>query len=291
MEGQLRVTPGLSRAGKLGVSGAIVAGLAFGGWTVASATGSGGPSAAPAQGSGSTTTTPGSTTTAPKAPHVRGPLLPGPNAVVPGPGSQQPRIEGTVHSISGSDITVVDSEGFWRSVATSSGTTYREAGASVGASEVKVGSTIVATGTVAADHTTLDATTIQILLPTVAGKVSSISGDTVTVTTPGGGTAKVTLTPTTTYHNGRSSGTRADVKVGVGIVAQGTKAADGSLTATTVTVLPAGGPGSHPVGPGGRWGGGPPWAGPAGGKGSPAPPSTSGSGTAGSRVSGGGVVL
>ena len=77
-----------------------------------------------------------------------------------------PHLFGTVTSVSGSTITISDQDGFWRTITTSGSTTYTKSGASSNAAAVSVGSVISAEGSIASDHTTLDATSITIGLPT-----------------------------------------------------------------------------------------------------------------------------
>ena len=65
-----------------------------------------------------------------------------------------------------------------------------------------------------------------------------MDGDTITIKHAGGSAQVVTVTGATTYTLGRASATRADVVVGVDIVAQGT--VDGTtFTALSVHVAPA----------------------------------------------------
>jgi len=70
------------------------------------------------------------------------------------------RITGLVVSVSGSDITIDDFNGFQRTVMTSSSTSYTDGGKS--ASGVKTGQVVTALGTVGSDHVTLDAEAIEI---------------------------------------------------------------------------------------------------------------------------------
>jgi len=77
-----------------------------------------------------------------------------------------PHLAGQVVSVSGNVITVSDQEGFYRTIDVSSTTTYVKSGASSTLSEVTVGSFIGAEGSIASDHTTLDASSVTIGLPT-----------------------------------------------------------------------------------------------------------------------------
>lgn len=69
---------------------------------------------------------------------------------------------GFVTKIDGDTITIVDHSGFTRTIRTSSATTYEKNGAAGKASDVTVGALIRAVGTVAANGTTLEATTVRV---------------------------------------------------------------------------------------------------------------------------------
>ena len=66
--------------------------------------------------------------------------------------------------------------------------------------------------------------------------MTAVGADTITITLRDGTSQTISTTSGTTYRAGKTAGTRADVTVGTVIVATGEKAADGSLTATSVNV-------------------------------------------------------
>jgi hypothetical protein len=74
-----------------------------------------------------------------------------------------PEVAGKVLSISGSQVVVQDGQGFWRTVDVSSSTAYGQAGKAAAASALKTGQYVVATGQIASDHTTLDASAVALL--------------------------------------------------------------------------------------------------------------------------------
>jgi hypothetical protein len=74
-----------------------------------------------------------------------------------------PEVGGKVVSVSGTTVVVQDGEGFWRTVQLSGSTVYQSAGTASTAGAVKAGVYIVAGGTIASDHTTLDASAVEIL--------------------------------------------------------------------------------------------------------------------------------
>jgi hypothetical protein len=78
---------------------------------------------------------------------------------------EAPSEAGTVVSVSSSGFVIQDDQGFWHTVTTSSSTTYTKSGAAATASDVTVGEFVGASGSIASDHTTLDATQVQIGQP------------------------------------------------------------------------------------------------------------------------------
>jgi Domain of unknown function (DUF5666) len=94
--------------------------------------------------------------------------------------------------------------------------------------------------------------------PTVAGKITALSGDDITVETTGTTKVTVTYTSSTKFEagTGPSGGTTSSasaLKVGDFIGVQGSKTSDGTVTASTVVI---GRPAQGHGGPGGAAGGG-----------------------------------
>jgi len=178
-----------------------------------------------------------------------------------------PSVAGTVVSASGSAITVQDQQGFWHTINVSGTTSYELGGQSASASAVTTGERVMAVGAVGADHTSLDATDVQVVLPSITGRVTAISGSTITLTTRSG-TATVTTTASTVYRTKSGSGAASDVKVGAAIVAEGEESSSTAITATSITVVPAPSAadrrGAGPLGPRGGGPGGPGGGGPGG---------------------------
>ena len=79
---------------------------------------------------------------------------------------EQPRLAGTVQSVSGGAVTIADEQGFWHTVDVSGSTSYSKSGATASVGDVTVGTFVMATGTIANNHTTLDATSVSIGMPT-----------------------------------------------------------------------------------------------------------------------------
>ncbi len=162
-----------------------------------------------------------------------------------------PSMSGTVVSNDGSTIVITDSQGFQRTIHVTTSTKYTEAGSSTTAPAAAVGSTIVASGTVDANKTDLDASSVQIVLPRVIGTVTTVSGTSITITEPGGTSLTVTTDGSTTFKTGTTTGSIASVAKGDVIVAEGTKQSDGTFAAKSVGIGGAGVAGPGMDGPGG----------------------------------------
>jgi len=123
------------RARRLTVTAVVAGGLVPGGTAIAYADGTTAPTT-------SSSTSPSQPSNGSPAPTQR-----------PAP---RPHIDGTVASVSGDTVTVTDHDGFARTIVTSTATTY----AGGLSAPLAVGTEIHATGTVDANHTSLDATQI-----------------------------------------------------------------------------------------------------------------------------------
>jgi len=163
----------------------------------------------------------------------------------------------TITAISGNNISLETADGWTRTITVASGTTYSKSGATIALGDLKVGDEIGFRQTHETNGTwTIDS--IVVVLPRAGGAVTKIDGSTITVTQRDGTTATITVNGQTTYSvNGTDGKALADVKVGMQLVAEGTKNSDGSLTATRVkagtpgTFEGRGGHGGHGFGPDG----------------------------------------
>jgi hypothetical protein len=155
-----------------------------------------------------------------------------------GPGRRDRRAFGqiSVTAINGSSLSLKTDDGWTRTISVTATTTITKGGQAATLSDVAVGDVIRFAETRNADGT-YTITRIDIVVPQVAGVVTAVGNDTITIKRRDGATTTVRTSSSTTYHVGRSNGSRSDVKVGSAIVAQGTKASDGSLDATSVTVI------------------------------------------------------
>ena len=143
----------------------------------------------------------------------------------------------TITAIDGTRLALKTDNGWTRTI-DAAGATVMKDGATAALSTLEVGDRIVFRET-RNDDGTYTITTIVVIQPAVAGTVASISGSTVTVTLRGGSSSKVVLTGSTTYELAGQAATKDAVVSGARIVARGTLATDGTLTATSVEVAPA----------------------------------------------------
>ena len=146
----------------------------------------------------------------------------------------------TITAISGNNISLKTEDGWTRTITVDGGTTYTRSGATIALGDLKVGDEIGFRQTLESDGTwSIDS--IVVVLPRAGGEVTKIDGSTITVTQRDGSTATITVNGQTKYSvNGTAGAALSDVKVGMFLVAEGTKNSDGSLTATQVKAAAAG---------------------------------------------------
>jgi hypothetical protein len=139
----------------------------------------------------------------------------------------------TITAISGSDLSLKTDDGWTRTIAVTATTTITKGGATIALGDLAVGDEIRFGQTKAADGT-YTVTAIRVVLPSVAGVVKTIDGNTLTVTQKDGTTATIHVDGATTYRVNGAAGSLSDIKVGSVIGAQGSLRTDGSLDATAV---------------------------------------------------------
>lgn len=149
---------------------------------------------------------------------------------------------GTVTKISGGTLTLRTFSGTL-TVTTSSSTKYQREGKQVTFAAVRVGEVLQVRGSHGASKSATSpvaATEITIVVPTVMGRVQSVSGNTITLVTGDGQLEYVTTSSATAYQGIRNAtATSASVKAGVYIVAQGTETDLTHITADGIQVLGA----------------------------------------------------
>jgi hypothetical protein len=180
---------------------------------------------------------------------------------------EPPTLTGTVVSVSANAIVVRNSELFEQTIHVSATTTYSENGTTVQASAVTAGEDVVASGTLDADQTSLDASSVRIVELSVTGTVSSVIGSTIELDLGAGSSLAVTTSSSTSFTSGNSSGgstsSLSAVKSGDHLLVTGLRQLGGAIAARSVRILPAGAGAFGPPA-GARRGG---WSGPSGGTG------------------------
>jgi hypothetical protein len=141
----------------------------------------------------------------------------------------------TITSISGSNLTLKTEDGWTRTIAITSATTITKEGVTIGAGDLSVGDEIRFRQNRASDGT-FTITAIDVVLPKVAGTVTTVSADSINVTVRDGTSRTITTTSSTTYRLGTANASRSDVVVGSTILATGSAGTSNAFTATTVTI-------------------------------------------------------
>ena len=148
---------------------------------------------------------------------------------------------GTVTKVSGSTITLRTLAGTL-TVTTSSTTKYSREAKQVSFGAIKVGDVLAVrgsrTGTSKTATSPIAATAITIEVPSISGRVQSVSGGTITLVTGNGQLEYVSTSGGTAYQGFRgATSSSASVKAGVFIVAQGTQTDLTHLSADTIEVV------------------------------------------------------
>ncbi|HEY6468244.1 MAG TPA: DUF5666 domain-containing protein [Candidatus Dormibacteraeota bacterium] len=148
---------------------------------------------------------------------------------------------GTVTKISGSTITLRTLAGT-ATVTTSSSTKYTREGKQVSFAAIKVGEVLQVRAMRGATSKTatspIAATAITVEIPTVTGRVQSVSGNTITLVTGDGQLEYATTSTATVYQGLRgATATSASVKAGIYVVVQGTETDLTHITADGIQVL------------------------------------------------------
>jgi hypothetical protein len=152
-----------------------------------------------------------------------------------GPGNSG-KINGsiTIRSINGNNLSLGTDDGWTRTIAVTTDTVITKGGVTVAVGALSVGDQIGFRQTRNADGS-YTITAITVPTPRAGGEVSAINGNDITVTGKGGVTRVITVTGSTVYKLGDAAGSKADIKVGGSIAAQGTISGT-TFTATAVTI-------------------------------------------------------
>jgi len=162
----------------------------------------------------------------------------------------------TISAIDGSNLSLKTDDGWTRTITVGSSTTITKGGQTIALGDLAVGDQIVFGETKATDGSyTIDQ--VRVVLPVIAGQVTAVGTDSITVDQKGGGSATIHVSASTTYDvDGNASAKLTDITVGSIVIAEGTQRSDGSLDATDVHAGLRGMKGLNGTGPmfrGGPW--------------------------------------
>ena len=144
---------------------------------------------------------------------------------------------GVVTALGTNSITLKDRQGTTTTYTTSSGTTYFEGKTAVTVADLAVNEEVGLELTSTSPQTV---TKVDIRPVLVAGSVTAVSGNTITVAGRHGTTSSVVVSPATTYTSGGAASTLAAVVVGAVIFATGLPGTTaGTLDASTVNIFAA----------------------------------------------------
>ncbi len=143
----------------------------------------------------------------------------------------------TITAINGNSLSLKTSDGWTRTI-DATGATITKAGQTISLSSLKVGDEITFREARQNDGS-YKITTIEVVVPTVTGTVSSVAASSVTITLAGGSTQTLATTSSTTYTQGGATAQRSALVAGVRIQAQGTVDSSGNFTATSITIAPS----------------------------------------------------
>jgi Domain of unknown function (DUF5666) len=139
----------------------------------------------------------------------------------------------TISAIDGSNVSLETADGWTRTISVTSDTAITKGGQTIAKGDLAVGDQVRFSQIKASDGS-YDVKAIVVVLPRVAGRITAIDGNTVTVTQLGGTTATIHVDGDTVYTVNGTSGKLSDLKVDSVIVAEGTQRANGSLDAASV---------------------------------------------------------
>jgi hypothetical protein len=136
----------------------------------------------------------------------------------------------TIRAISGTQVSLATADGWSRTISVTTDTVITRAGVKIAVGALNVGDQIGFRQTRNADGS-YTIKTIEVRVPRAGGRVSAIDGDRITIEARDGTTRVISVTGSTVYKVGSNAGSKADVKVGRTIEAQGT------ISGTTFTAI------------------------------------------------------
>jgi len=150
-----------------------------------------------------------------------------------------PRVAGTVGDVTSSGFMLTDPDGVKWTVNVSATTIYTLDGSAGTKADVKAGLGAVVQGTQSGN--TISATAVSVHQQQAVGQVTAKTTSTITIERRDGTPLTIKVGSSTTYTVNGSSGSLADITVGMGISAAGTADSDGTFSATAIRAGDRGG--------------------------------------------------
>jgi hypothetical protein len=146
-----------------------------------------------------------------------------------------------ITAIDGSNVSLKTVDGWTRTIQVTASTQITKGGATIALSDLAVSDTIRFRQK-KNDDGSFTVTHIDVVLPTVAGKVTAKTGSTITIQQRDGTSVTIHVDASTKFRVQGANGDASlgDVSVGMGVIADGQKNADGSLKASRVVAGNAG---------------------------------------------------
>jgi tRNA-binding EMAP/Myf-like protein len=155
-----------------------------------------------------------------------------------GPGGG-PAGAATITAINGSQLSLTTANGWSRTLDAANASITGPDDATLAFSDLQVGDEVRVHEAPNFDGSST-VTEIAVVAPHVDGTATAVTDTSVTVHQSDGSSRTVTLTDSTTYSARREAAAKADLTVGSVVRIEGTENADGSFTASSVSIRPAG---------------------------------------------------
>jgi hypothetical protein len=141
----------------------------------------------------------------------------------------------TITKIDGSSLALRTDDGWTRTITVGPDTKITKGGETAALGDLKVGDRIILRQK-RNDDGTWTVTAIAVPTPIVAGTVTAVGADTLTLKLRDGSSRTIQLTGSTTFKLGRADGKKSDVKVGSVVVAAGAEGPGSAFTATAIRI-------------------------------------------------------
>lgn len=141
----------------------------------------------------------------------------------------------TITRIDGATVDLKTDDGWTRTITVSADTKIEKLGVAAKLADLKVGDRVALRQKRNADGT-YSIVALTVPVPVLAGTVTAIGADSLTLKTRDGSTRTIDLTGTTTFKLGAADGKKADVKVGSIVVVTGNEGSGNAFTASTVRI-------------------------------------------------------